>query len=140
MTNAAESLYRELLTTAESISLVSRNHNDELIAVEFCHQLDWLSREQLDRLLEAWQQKRSRAHKEKLSAQFMIVQMTLLMLIAAASAWLIGGLIGILASLAGITGLLMVLDRQRVRQAKQQLSDAERICGALEKAAQSAPN
>lgn len=132
--------FEELLATAEASTLHSRNHNDELIGVDFCQPLSCMSDEQLTRLQKAWHYKHRQTRKEKVSAQFMIVQLTLLMLVAAVSAWFIGGTIGIITSLVGIMGLFIVIDSKRVTQAKKNLRDAEQVCAALEQLSQSSPN
>lgn len=119
--------YEALMASAENTSLSSRNHNDELIGIDYCQLDDDLSDEQLTALQQAWHNKRRRTVKEKVSAQFMIVQLTLLMLAAAVSAWFIGGIIGIITSLVGLMGLFIVIDSKRVTQAKKNLSDAERV-------------
>lgn len=119
--------YEALMASAEDTSLSSRNHNDELIGIDYYQIDDELSDEQLSALQQAWNNKRRRAVKEKVSAQFMIVQLTLLMLAAAVSAWFIGGIIGILTSLIGLMGLFIVIDSKRVIQAKKNLNDAERV-------------
>jgi Flp pilus assembly protein TadB len=140
MVDRAQTIFNELLTTAEAVSLVSRNHNNELIGVAFCHELDKLTAQQLDTLNQAWQTRLKRAKKEKFSAQFMIIQLCTLMLLAVVCAWLIGSIAGVVASLIGISGLMMILDSKRVVQAKINLKDAESVCLALQKACQSAPN
>jgi len=128
--------YEQLLLTAQATSLNLGNHNDELIGIDFYQQLNQMNNEQLASLQQAWQNKRRLAQKEKMSAQFMIVQLTLLMLVAAVSAWLIAGTIGIITSLVGIIGLFIVIDSKRVTQAKKNLSDVEHLCATLTKANQ----
>ncbi|MCX4187510.1 hypothetical protein [Methylophaga sp. OBS4] len=142
MVDRAQAIFNERLTTAEAVSLVSRNHNNELIGVEFCHELDndKLTAQQLATLKQAWQTRLSRAKKEKFSAQFMIIQLCTLMLLAVVCAWLIGGVAGVVASLIGISGLMMIIDSKRVAQAKINLKEVETVCVALQKACQSAPN
>lgn len=140
MTASTDHHFEELLATAEATSLHSRNHNDELIGVDFCQPLPSMSDEQLSRLQQAWHYKHRQTRKEKVSAQFMIVQLTVLMLAAAVSAWFIGGVIGIITSLVGIMGLFIVIDSKRVTQAKKNLRDAEQVCVVLEQAIQSSPN
>jgi len=134
-----DTTYQALMASAEDTSLRSRNHNDELIGIDFCQQLDALSNEQVTTLEQAWNNKRRQALKEKISAQFMIVQLTLLMLVAAISAWFIGGIIGMFTSLIGLMGLFIVIDSKRVTDAKKNLSDAERVYSVLSKTNQSSP-
>jgi hypothetical protein len=139
MTTSADTIFDELLSTAESDSLCSRNHNNELLGIDCYQQLSLLSHTQLSRLEEAWQRKRLRAQKEKISSQFMIVQMTLLMLIAVICAWFIGGIVGLITSLVGIFGLFIVIDSKRVSTAKQNLLDADAIYDAIKARLQSSP-
>jgi len=139
MLTNTETDFEALMAAAEDPSLSSRNHNDELIGVDFCQQLDDLDNEQLTALQQAWHNKRRRAVKEKVSAQFMIVQLTVLMLVAAISAWFIGGIIGIITSLVGLMGLFIVIDSKRVTQAKKNLNDVERVYTVLMAANQRSP-
>lgn len=140
MLTNTEHCYEALLAKAEDKSLPSRNQHGELIGIDFCQQLTMLTEAQLNQLQEAWGNKRSRALKETISAQFMIVQLTLLMLVAAVSAWLIGGIVGVITSLVGLIGLFIVIDSKRVTQAKKNLRDAERVYQAIITANQRSPN
>lgn len=140
MLTNTEHCYEALLAKAEDKSLPSRNQHGELIGIDFCQQLTMLTEAQLNQLQEAWGNKRSRALKEKISAQFMTVQLTLLMLVAAVSAWLIGGIVGVITSLVGLIGLFIVIDSKRVTQAKKNLRDAERVYQAIIIANQRSPN
>jgi len=139
MATSTEIIFNELLSNAESSSLSSRNHNNELLGIDCYPELSQLNRTQLSRLEEAWQIKRRRAHKEKISSQFMIVQMIVLMLVSVVCAWFIGGIVGLITSLVGIFGLFIVIDSKRVSTAKQNLLDADAIYDAIKAALQSSP-
>lgn len=122
-----EDTYSALIEMAEDIHLVSRNHNDELIGIDYYNNLSILSREELDQLLSLWHRKTITCKKEKLASQWMVVQVLLFISFAIYLAWQFGGVIGILSSIIGVVAMIAMIEDKRVRTAKRNLADAKRV-------------
>lgn len=126
-----EDTYAALMEMAEDIHLVSRNHNDELIGIEYYNKLQLLRTEQLEQLVSAWQRKTITCHKEKLASQWMVCQILLLIGFAIYVAWQTGGFAGLLSSIIGIIAMIAMIEDKRVKLAKRNLADAIRVYQAL---------
>lgn len=86
-----EDTYNALKVVAESISLSSRNDNDEVIGIEYYNHLEVLTAAELVELGMLWQKRKILCHKERLASQLMIVQVFVLITLAMFIAWLSGG-------------------------------------------------
>lgn len=132
-----EDTFAALREMAEDIHLVSRNHNDELIGIEYFNNLHVLSREQLNELEQLWQRKSITCHKEKLASQWLVIQVLLLMAFAIYIAWLAGGIAGTISSIIGVIAMMVMIEDKRVRIAKRNLADARQVhqhlCRFIEK-------
>jgi len=122
-----EATYSALREMAEDIHLVSRNHNDELIGIEYYNKLEILSREELNELLGLWQRKTVTCRKEKLASQWMVMQIMMLIAFAVYVAWQLGGFAGLLSSIIGVIAMIAMIEDKRVRVAKRNLADANRV-------------
>lgn len=122
-----EDTYHALKEMAEDIHLVSRNHNDELIGIEYYNNLAVLSREELDDLLRLWHRKTITCRKEKLASQWMVLQVIIFIGFAIYLAWQFGGLVGVLSSIVGIIAMIAMIEDKRVKIAKRNLADANRV-------------
>lgn len=123
-----EDTFDALKAVAESISLCSRNENDELIGVEYYQHFEVLTAEELALLEQLWQQRRVVCQKERWASQWMVVQVFMLIGLAIFIAWLSGGMAGVLASIVGVVGLIAMIEDKRVAKAKRNYRDAEQVC------------
>jgi hypothetical protein len=126
-----EDTFVALREMAEDIHLVSRNHNDELIGIEYYNNLQVLSTEELDELVTLWHRKKKTCRKEKLASQWLVMQVLMLIAFAIYIAWLSGGMAGTISSLIGIIAMIKMIEDKRVRIAKRNLADASRVCQHL---------
>lgn len=122
-----EDTFAALREMAEDIHLVSRNHNDELIGIEYYNNLQVLSTQELDELVTLWQRKKITCHKEKLASQWLVMQVLLLIAFAIYVAWLSGGISGTISSLIGMIAMIKMIEDKRVRIARRNLADASRV-------------
>lgn len=122
-----EDTYTALREMAEDIHLVSRNHNDELIGIEYYNKLEILTREELDELLHLWHRKTVTCRKEKLASQWMVMQILMLIAFAIYVAWQMGGIAGLLSSIVGVIAMIAMIEDKRVRLAKRHLADAHQV-------------
>lgn len=122
-----EDTYSALREMAEDIHLASRNHNDELIGIEYYNKLTTLSHEELEELLRLWQRKTITCRKEKLSSQWMVMQILMLIAFAVYVAWQLGGFAGLLSSIIGVIAMIAMIEDKRVSIAKRNLADANRV-------------
>ncbi|BDZ73685.1 hypothetical protein GCM10025856_14040 [Methylophaga marina] len=88
-----EDTFSALKEMAEDAQLVSRNHNDELIGLEYYSNLAVLSDDELGLLVRLWHEKYVTCQKEKLASQWMVIQIFILILLAIYVAWVSGGLL-----------------------------------------------
>lgn len=123
-----EDTFSALQAMAENIDLSSRNHNDEIIGIDYYANLAVLTPAQLKTLQHCWQLKRQTCLKERLASQWMVVQVLLLISLAMFIAWLSGGFAGIVASIIGVVAMI---EDKRVAVAKRNLSDAIKVCERL---------
>lgn len=126
-----EDTYSALKIMAETIDLSSRNDNDEIIGLEFYVNFNVLTEDELSELLQLWEQKLAICQKEKLASQFTVVQVFGLIGLAMFIAWLSGGIAGAIASMIGIVGMIAMIEDKRVKKAKRNLKDAEKVCNKL---------
>ncbi len=126
-----EDTFSALQAMAETIDLSSRNHNDEIIGIDYYANLAVLTQAELKTLQHLWQLKRQTCLKEKLASQWMVVQVLLLISLAMFIAWLSGGFAGILASIIGVVAMIAMIEDKRVSVAKRNLSDAIKVCDRL---------
>lgn len=122
-----EDTYSTLKEMAEDIHLVSRNHNDELIGIDYYNNLGILSREELDQLLSLWHRKTITCQKEKLASQWLVMQILMLIAFAIYVAWQLGGFAGLLSSIVGVIAMIVMIEDKRVKTAKRNLADAKRV-------------
>lgn len=122
-----EDTFAALREMAEDIHLVSRNHNDELIGIEYYNNLHVLSRDELNELEQLWHRKSIICHKEKLASQWLVIQVLLLIGFAIYIAWLAGGIAGTISSIIGVIAMIAMIEDKRVRIAKRNLADARRV-------------
>lgn len=122
-----EDTFAALREMAEDIHLVSRNHNDELIGIEYYNNLQVLNKEELDELVTLWQRKKSTCRKEKLASQWLVMQVLLLIAFAIYVGWLSGGITGTVSSLIGVIAMIKMIEDKRVRIARRNLADASRV-------------
>lgn len=120
-----------LLEMADEVHRSSRNHNDEVIGIEYYNNLRILSEHERVVLLEAWQQKQRLCVKERLASQWMVIQVMLLTVMAMWIARLSGDVPGVLVSIAGIIGMIFMIEDKRVQTAKWSLEDCEAVLAAL---------
>lgn len=118
-------IFGALKEVAEDINLSSRNYNDELIGVEYYINLHTLSQDQILELSQLWKKKCLTCHKEKLASQWMVVQIFILISIALYIAALSGGVM--VGTLAGIIGIIGIIEDKRVCVAKRNLQDARNV-------------
>lgn len=130
-----EDTYIALKMMAETIDLSSRNDNDEIIGLEYYVNLHVLTDEELAELTQLWEQKLATCQKEKLASQFTVVQVFGLIGLAMLIAWLSGGIAGAIASMIGIVGMIAMIEDKRVKKAKRNLKDAEKVCNKLRSSA-----
>lgn len=123
-----EDTFDALKAIAESISLSSRNDNDEVIGIEYYNHIEVLTALELAELNILWQKRKILCHKERWASQLMVVQVFVLITLAMFIAWLSGGIAGALASIVGIVGIIAMIEDKRVGIAKRNLRDAEQIC------------
>lgn len=126
-----EDTFSALKAVAEDINLSSRNHNDEIIGIDYYANLQVLTPAQRETLLALWQLKRQTCLKECLASQWMVVQVCLLIMLAMFIAWLSGGFAGILASIFGVVAMIVMIEDKRVAIAKRNLKDAIKVCERL---------
>lgn len=126
--------FKALMEMSEDIHFRSRNHNDEVIGIEYYNNLNVLNDDELRTLIEAWQKKHRLCVKERLASQWMVIQVILLTALAMWIAWLSGGIFGALVSIAGIIGIIAMIEDKRVQLAKRNLEDCEAVLVALETA------
>ena len=126
-----EDTFSALQAMAETIDLASRNHNDELIGIDYYANLTVLTQAQLKTLQHLWQLKRQTCRKECLASQWMVVQVFLLISLAMFIAWLSGGFAGIVASIIGVVAMIAMIEDKRVAVAKRNLNDAIKVCARL---------
>ena len=122
-----EDTFAALREMAEDIHLVSRNHNDELIGIEYYNNLQVLSTEELDELVTLWQRKKITCRKEKLASQWLVLQVLMLIAFAIYIGWLSGGITGTISSLIGVIAMIKMIEDKRVRIARRNLADASRV-------------
>jgi hypothetical protein len=122
-----EDTFAALREMAEDIHLVSRNHNDELIGIEYYNNLQVLSTEELDELVTLWQRKKITCRKEKLASQWLVLQVLMLIAFAIYIGWLSGGITGTISSLIGVIAMIKMIEDKRVRVARRNLADASRV-------------
>lgn len=135
MENDADT-FDQLMIMAEDVHLRSRNHNDEVIGIEFYNNLSVLSDDERQTLIDAWQDKHRTCVKERLASQWMVIQVMLLTGLAMWIAWMSGGIAGALVSIAGIIGIIAMIEDKRVQIAKRNLEDCEAVLAALQAASQ----
>lgn len=126
-----EDTYSALKAMAETIDLSSRNDNDEIIGLEYYPNFHVLSEAELSELIVLWEHKLATCQKEKLASQFTVVQVFALIALAMLIAWLSGGMAGTIASMIGIVGMIAMIEDTRVKRAKRNLKDAEKVCRKL---------
>ncbi len=124
--------FKALMEMAEDLHLSSRNHNDEVIGIEYYNNLDVLSGEERQTLIDAWHKKHRLCVKERLASQWMVIQIILLTALAMWIAWMSGGVFGALVSIAGIIGIIAMIEDKRVQVAKKNLEDCEAVLAVLE--------
>ncbi len=107
---------------AETIDLSSGNDNDEIIGLEYYVNFNVLTDDELTELIQLWDQKLTACQKEKLASQFTVIQVFGLIGLAMLIAWLSGGIAGAIASM---------IEDKRVKKAKRNLKDAEKVCNKL---------
>ncbi len=122
-----EDTFAMLKEMAEDIHLVSRNHNDELIGIEYYHRLDVLTDEELGTLVQLWERKVRTCHKEKLASQWMVVQLILFVSAAIWMTWQTGGWVAVIATMVGMITMIKIMEDKRVRIAKRNLADARQV-------------
>lgn len=126
-----EDTYIALKMMAETIDLSSRNDNDEIIGLEYYVNLQVLTDDELAELTQLWEKKLATCQKEKLASQFTVVQVFGLIGLAMLIAWLSGGVAGAIASMIGVVGMIAMIEDKRVKKAKRNLKDAEKVCNKL---------
>jgi hypothetical protein len=120
-----DDVFFALKDMAEDIHLVSRNYNDELIAIDYYADLAVLTTAESVELIDLWNIKTQTCYKEKLASQWMVMQIFLIISIAEYIASISGGVIVVtIASLAGIIAIIAMLEDKRVANAKRNLKDA----------------
>ena len=122
-----EDTFAALREMAEDIHLVSRNHNDEIIGIEYYMNLSVLKDAERIELQQLWQRKCVTCNKEKLASQWMVVQIFILIGLAIYIAWISGGIAGIISSMIGVVAMLVMIEDKRVAIAKRNLADARRV-------------
>jgi hypothetical protein len=122
-----EDTFDALKDMAEDIYLVSRNHNDELIGIEYYNNLSVLSDDELSQLEQLWHLKSITCHKEKLASQWMVVQVFILISVAIYIAWISGGIAGAIFSIMGVVAMIAMIEDKRVSIAKRNLADARQV-------------
>lgn len=122
-----EDTFAALREMAEDIHLVSRNHNDEIIGIEYYTNLSVLTDAERIELQQLWQRKCVTCHKEKLASQWMVVQIFILIGLAIYIAWISGGIAGIISSMIGVVAMIAMIEDKRVAIAKRNLADARRV-------------
>lgn len=122
-----EDTFDALKAVAESITLTSRNDNDEVIGVEYYNHLELLTPAELAELITLWQKRKLLCHKERWASQLMVIQVFILISLAMFIAWLSGGIAGALVSIVGIVGIIAMIEDKRVTIAKRNFRDAEQI-------------
>lgn len=122
-----EDTFAALKEMAEDIHLVSRNHNDEIIGIEYYNTLSVLSYDELMELEQLWHYKCTTCHKEKLASQWMVVQVFMLISLAIYIAWVSGGIAGAISSIVGVVAMIAMIEDKRVRIAKRNLADARKV-------------
>lgn len=122
-----EDTYSALKEMAEDIHLVSRNHNDELIGIDYYNKLSILTREELDQLLSLWHRKTITCHKEKLASQWLVMEILMMIAFAIYVTWQLGGFAGLLSSIVGVIAMIVMIEDKRVKTAKRNLADAKRV-------------
>lgn len=132
-----EETFAALKEMAEDIHLVSRNDNDELIGIEYYNKLHLLSHEELLELEQLWQRKKITCHKEKLASQWLLVQVFALIGFAIYIAWLSGGMTGVIASVFGVSAMIVMMEDKRVSLARRNLTDARQVHARLQQAMES---
>lgn len=132
-----EDTFVALKEMAEDIHLVSRNHNDELIGIEYYNKLSVLTQAELLELEQLWQYKCHTCRKEKLASQWMVVQVFMLISLAIYIAWISGGTAGTISSIVGVVAMIAMIEDKRVRIAKRNLTDARAVHGHLSQFMQS---
>ena len=126
-----EDTYIALKMMAETIDLSSRNDNDEIIGLEYYVNVNVLTDDELTELIQLWDQKLTTCQKEKLASQFTVIQVFGLIGLAMLIAWLSGGIAGAIASMIGVVGMIAMIEDKRVKKAKRNLKDAEKVCNKL---------
>jgi uncharacterized membrane protein YheB (UPF0754 family) len=132
-----EDTYSALKLMAETIDMSSRNDNDEIIGLEYYVNFHVLTEEELTELTLLWEKKLATCQKEKLASQFTVVQVFGLIILAMLIAWLSGGIAGAIASIVGVVGMIAMIEDKRVKKAKRNLKDAEKVCNKLRSASRS---
>jgi len=122
-----EDTFAALKEMAEDIHLRSRNHNDELIGIEYYSNLAVLTGPQRRQLEQLWGDKCLTCHKEKLASQWMVVQVFILISVAMYIAWLSGGVAGAIASIIGVVAMIAMIEDKRVQTAKRNWQDAKDV-------------
>ncbi len=123
-----EDTFSELKAMSEDIHLLSRNYNGEIIGIDYYTNLAVLSQEQLTELDQLWHKKVEICLKEKLASQWMVVQVMLLSLTAIYIAAITGGkLARVIAGVVAMIAMIAIIEDDRVRIAKRNLSDARRV-------------
>jgi hypothetical protein len=126
-----EDTFSALKEMAEDPQLVSRNHNDELIGIEYYNKLSLLSDEELSLLIRLWHEKYVTCQKERLASQWMVVQIFILISLAIYVAWVSGGIAGTLISIVGVIAMIAMIEDKRVDVAKKNLADARQVYKTL---------
>ena len=126
-----EDTYTALKMMAETIDLSSRNDNDEIIGLEYYVNFNVLTDDELAELIQLWEQRLTTCRKEKLASQFTVIQVFGLIGLAMLIAWLSGGIAGAIASMIGVVGMIAMIEDKRVKKAKRNLKDAEKVCNKL---------
>lgn len=127
-----EALFTAIQAMASHPRLISRNDNDELIAIEYCNALHTLSRGQLYELERLWARKCRLCRREKRASRRFVFQMIVIMAIVFYIALMSAGpLAGAIAGSAGVIVLLKIIDDARIRRASGQLADAIVVHRAL---------
>jgi len=122
-----EDTFAALKEMAEDIHLISRNHNDEIIGIEYYNTLSVLSHDELMELEQLWHYKCNTCHKEKLASQWMVIQVFMLISVAIYIAWVTGGIAGTISSIVGVIAVIAMIEDKRVRIAKRNLADARKV-------------
>lgn len=123
-----EDTFSELKAMSEDIHLLSRNYNDEIIGIDYYANLAVLSQEQLTELDQLWHKKVETCLKEKLASQWMVVQVMLISVAMIYIAAISGGkLAGVIAGVVAMLTMIAMIEDDRVRIAKRNLSDARRV-------------